>query len=94
MCTDYRPDHNGECLNCDEGPEAHAHAPMCGRCYDEGVPLFPANCEAVTTDFGVGMHHCRDCGALVLAGLPHPPLCQVCLDRRHPGFDGFEGEPA
>jgi hypothetical protein len=23
-CDDYRPDHNGECLNCDEPAEAHA----------------------------------------------------------------------
>lgn len=22
-CSDYRPDHNGECLNCDEPYEAH-----------------------------------------------------------------------
>lgn len=22
-CTDYRPDHNGECLNCDEWADAH-----------------------------------------------------------------------
>lgn len=22
-CDDFRPDHNGECLNCDEGPEDH-----------------------------------------------------------------------
>ena len=28
---------------------------------------------------------------LVLAGLPHPDLCQRCLDRAHPGFDGPEG---
>jgi hypothetical protein len=23
-CDDYRPDHNGECQNCDEPAEAHA----------------------------------------------------------------------
>jgi hypothetical protein len=23
-CADYRPDHNGECLNCDEPADAHA----------------------------------------------------------------------
>jgi len=22
-CHNYRPDHNGECLNCDEGADAH-----------------------------------------------------------------------
>lgn len=22
-CTDYRPDHNGECMNCDEPADAH-----------------------------------------------------------------------
>jgi len=24
VCADYRPDHNGECLNCDEPADAHA----------------------------------------------------------------------
>jgi len=28
-CDDYRPDHNGECLNCDEPADAH-HAPVDG----------------------------------------------------------------
>lgn len=23
-CTDFRPDHNGECLNCDEPASEHA----------------------------------------------------------------------
>jgi hypothetical protein len=34
----YRPDHNGECLNCDEPMEAH-HAPDCPafeRTVDDG----------------------------------------------------------
>lgn len=24
-CRDYRPDHNGECLNCDEPYDLHVH---------------------------------------------------------------------
>jgi hypothetical protein len=63
--------------------------PMCGRCYDE-VEVFPANCEEKPEDLKgqpIGMYHCPDCGAMVVAGLPHPPLCKRCVDRKHPGFD-------
>lgn len=61
---------------------------MCGRCYDEG-DVYPANCtEKPENVHGpIGMYHCPDCGAMVLAGLPHPPLCKPCLERRHPRFD-------
>jgi hypothetical protein len=27
-CRAYRPDHNGECLNCDEPIDAHVHADL------------------------------------------------------------------
>jgi hypothetical protein len=63
---------------------------MCGRCYAEGVDTFPTNCaEKPETLLGapLGMYHCPDCGAMVVAGIPHPDLCQMCLDRTHPGFD-------
>ena len=66
-----------------------SHA-LCGRCYDEGVELFPANCaEKPENLVGVplGMYHCPDCGAMVLAGLPHPDLCKLCIERQHPEFD-------
>jgi hypothetical protein len=62
---------------------------MCGRCYDER-PTFPANCAEKPERLAgapLGQYHCPDCGAMVLAGLPHPELCQLCLDRKHPGFD-------
>jgi hypothetical protein len=62
---------------------------LCGRCLDE-APLFPANCREkpeLLVNVPLGMYHCRDCGAMVIAGLPHPPLCQRCNDRKHPGFD-------
>jgi hypothetical protein len=29
-CNSFRPDHNGECLNCDE-PYSEHHCPGCGR---------------------------------------------------------------
>ena len=28
-----------------------------------------------------GMYHCPDCGEMVLAGLPHPYLCEKCTDE-------------
>lgn len=36
-CREYRPDHNGECLNCDEPAEAHSLT-------DEDVDRFLAEC--------------------------------------------------
>ena len=63
---------------------------LCGRCYDE-TDVFEANCaekpEERIDNPSVGMYHCPDCGAMVLAGLSHPPLCKLCIDRKHPGFD-------
>ncbi len=62
----------------------------CGRCYDEPVEVFPANCkEKPETLIGqpIGQYHCTDCGAMVVAGCKHPDLCQKCIDRKHPAFD-------
>lgn len=86
----------GEWPRIDELAEMAPEAPdrqregVCGRCYDEGVTVFPPNCaekpEALTGQ-PIGQYHCPDCGAMVMAGLPHPDLCQKCLDRNHPGID-------
>ena len=85
----------------DAPQEPPAMPSMCGRCYAEG-PVLPPNCaekpEALKGQ-PIGQYHCPDCGAMVLAGLPHPPLCQTCIDRKHPGFDEVPplaafGEPA
>ncbi len=35
----------------------------------------------------IGMYHCPDCGAMVVAGFPHPPLCLLCASGGHPSFD-------
>jgi hypothetical protein len=62
---------------------------MCGRCYDEADELFPANCQDPSdVHAAVGMHHCGDCGAMVMAGMSHPRLCRRCRDREHPAFEG------
>lgn len=63
---------------------------ICGRCYEESVPLFPANCAEkpeILAGAPIGMYHCPDCGAMVLAGVPHSLLCERCLNRVHPAFD-------
>jgi hypothetical protein len=50
-CRAYRPDHNGECLNCDEPADAHRddarvrwfgptwHAPINQTCIEEPTPV-------------------------------------------------------
>lgn len=61
----------------------------CGRCYDS-VEVFPTNCNEqpeLLKGRALGQYHCPDCGAMILAGMPHPPLCRKCLDRQHLGFD-------
>lgn len=63
---------------------------MCGRCYDEVEELLPANCsEKPERMLGVpiGMYHCPDCGAMIMAGFEHPELCRLCVERVHPRFD-------
>lgn len=69
---------------------------MCGRCYDglgyaeHGVELFTPTCTEKPEDThgAIGMYHCPDCGAMILAGLPHPLVCARCRDKQHPDFDG------
>lgn len=55
---------------------------MCGRCYAENIEVFPAKCSEkpeLLAGQPIGMYHCPDCGAVLLAGLPHPDLCKTCL---------------
>ena len=54
---------------------------MCGRCYDSVDEVFPAPCDEKPEKLKgqpIGQYHCPDCGAMVLAGLPHPDLCRRC----------------
>lgn len=63
---------------------------MCGRCYDEVDELFLANCiekPELLINQPIGMYHCPDCGAMLIAGFTHPDLCKRCLERNHPAFD-------
>ena len=63
---------------------------MCGRCYSEVTEVFTANCNEKPEELinaPIGMYHCPDCGAMVVAGVKHPPMCKMCIDRKHPGFD-------
>lgn len=67
----------------------------CGRCYDEPVEVFPANCNEKPENLigqPIGQYHCPDCGAMVVAGSPHPNMCQKCIDRKHPAFDLLKQE--
>lgn len=60
--------------------------PMCVACFVER-PLSPARCsEKPERLLGapIGMYHCPDCGAMVLAGFPHPPLCEDCQPKETP----------
>lgn len=59
--------------------------PTCCRCGADG-PLFPAMCqEKPETLLGspIGMYHCPDCSAMVVAGFPHPTVCARCTGATH-----------
>lgn len=63
---------------------------MCGRCYEEADELFASGCDEKPEELlgePIGMYHCPDCGAMVVAGVPHPDLCKPCAERTHPDFD-------
>lgn len=55
---------------------------LCGRCYDDVKveALVPASCShnPEKTAGAIGMYHCPECGAMVLAGYPHPMVCALC----------------
>ena len=66
---------------------------MCGRCYEVVSKVFTANCSEkpeLLKGQPLGQYHCPDCGAMIIAGIKHPPMCKKCIDRKHPMFD--EGE--
>lgn len=62
--------------------EQEEYEELCCRCYGPG-PLVPASCteKPENTPGPIGMYHCPDCGAMVLAGYEHPPLCVGCNQR-------------
>lgn len=62
----------------------------CGRCYKDG-PVHDANCDEkpeLLKGKPIGMYHCPDCGAMLLAGSPHPKVCYDCLWKTNPELDG------
>lgn len=63
---------------------------ICGRCYQVVDELFDANCyehPELLIGYPIGQYHCPDCGAMVIAGLPHFKMCKPCLERKRELFD-------
>ncbi len=58
---------------------------ICGRCYADVEEIFKPYCnekpEYKTKNIPLGMYHCPECGAMCLAGSPHPYVCKECLKR-------------
>lgn len=62
----------------------------CGRCYDKDVQVFLPKCKEKPEKLKgmpIGQYHCPDCGAMLIAGLPHFKLCKQCRDLEHPAYD-------
>lgn len=69
---------------------------ICGRCYEEVGELFNPVCDEkpeLLANAPLGQYHCPDCGAMVMAGLPHFKLCRRCVDKKHPGFFDYTPDP-
>lgn len=65
-CTTYRPDHNGECLNCDEWYDAHVEAVDETSVPPAAEPLASRHFAAeVVAEAG-----CRACGHLARHHVP------------------------
>lgn len=63
---------------------------VCGRCYEEVNVLHEPSCKEhpeTMVAVPIGMYHCPDCGAMVVAGIPHPLVCDRCKNMKHPLFD-------
>lgn len=81
-----------------EDPFAAGLVEICGRCYDiveSADQLFEANCAEkpeLLIGAPIGQYHCPDCGAMVMAGLPHFTMCSRCIARKHPDFDKIDEE--
>ena len=59
---------------------------MCGRCYADGIELQYPKCKEkpeLLKGQPIGQYHCPDCGAMIIAGMKHPELCQSCNDGTH-----------
>ena len=60
--------------------ENEVYPDICALCFREGK-LFKPNCNErpeLLIGQPIGMYHCPCCGAIVLAGCPHPYLCENC----------------
>ena len=54
---------------------------VCGRCYEQRDTLREATCNEKPEALAgapLGQYHCPDCGMMVMAGLPHFPICDEC----------------
>jgi len=81
------------CPYCGPGNCNKQHK-ICGRCYDDVDELFAAKCSERPEEHNgaIGMYHCPNCGAMLIAGLEHPKLCRLCVSGSHPGFDCLHPE--
>jgi len=66
-------------------PMIHSKEKMCGKCYGIFDELFEAKCkekpELIPSTVPLGMYHCPECGAMLVAGFQHPTVCKGCNDE-------------
>lgn len=55
---------------------------ICGRCYAQVEKIYTTDCQEkpeLLRGQPIGQYHCPDCGAMLLAGIPHFQVCSACL---------------
>lgn len=60
--------------------------PVCGRCFKEtpDEELLEAPCydkPELLKGEPIGMYHCGQCLAMVVAGFKHPKICKDCVEE-------------
>lgn len=63
---------------------------ICGRCLKDTDDLITARCSSDPEEWSsVGMAHCGDCGAMLLAGQKHWPICRECHDFLEDSIENY-----
>lgn len=50
---------------------------LCCCCFDEMYSSYQCSHDPREVS-NTGMYHCPVCGAMVIAGMEHPPICERC----------------
>jgi NMD protein affecting ribosome stability and mRNA decay len=66
-------------LELEESKPEDLETITCPNCFRLTGDLVKLPCkDPCNTPAAIGMHHCPDCGMMIMAGLPHFDVCYDC----------------